>query len=233
MMVGWGAVAAGALGGVLGGAAWSVRGRSAQVLAPSIWRGNRERRAVALTFDDGPSEGTAAILEVLREAGARATFFQCGMNVERRPEWAAAVSAGGHEVGNHTWSHRRLDFASRAVMREELGRAQALLTAVHGVAPRWFRAPFGVRWVGLGQVQRELGLMGAMWTCMGRDWKLPAAAIARRVQRGVENGAIICLHDGRGVSAAPAIGETVAALRVITRDLREKGWPMVGLSDLD
>ncbi|MCA2969916.1 MAG: polysaccharide deacetylase family protein [Acidobacteriaceae bacterium] len=228
-ITGWGVLAAGALGG----AAWAVRGRSAQVLAPSIWRGNRERRAVALTFDDGPSEGTTAILEILREAGARGTFFQCGLNVERRPEWAAAVSAAGHEVGNHTWSHRRLDFASRAVMREELGRAQTLLTAVHGSAPRWFRAPFGVRWVGLGQVQRELGLQGAMWTCLGRDWKLPAAAIAGRVLGGVENGAIVCLHDGRGVLAAPAIDETVAAVRVITRELREKGWQMVGLSELN
>jgi peptidoglycan/xylan/chitin deacetylase (PgdA/CDA1 family) len=118
-------------------------------------------------------------------------------------------------------------------MREELGRAQTLLTAVHGSAPRWFRAPFGVRWVGLGQVQRELGLQGAMWTCLGRDWKLPAAAIAGRVLGGVENGAIVCLHDGRGVLAAPAIDETVAAVRVITRELREKGWQMVGLSELN
>jgi peptidoglycan/xylan/chitin deacetylase (PgdA/CDA1 family) len=229
MMVGWGVLAAAAVGG----AAWAVRGRSAQVLAPSIWHGNRGRRAVALTFDDGPSAGTGEILEVLREGGARATFFQCGLNVERRPDWAAAVSAAGHEVGNHTWTHRRLDFASRGVMRDELGRTQALLKAVHGAPPRWFRAPFGVRWVGLGQVQRELGLMGAMWTCIGRDWRLPAAAIAERVLRRVENGAILCLHDGRGVDEEPAVGETVEAVRMITRQLREDGWEMVGLSDVN
>jgi len=215
-----------------GGAAWTVRGRSAQVLAPSIWRGNRERRAVALTFDDGPSAGTADILEALREVGARATFFQCGLNVEREPEWAKAVSAAGHEVGNHTWSHRRLDFASRGVMREELGRTQALLRDVHGTAPRWFRAPFGVRWIGLGEVQREFGLMGAMWTCMGRDWKLPAGAIEKRVLGAVENGAIVCLHDGRGVTPASDVGQTVAAVRRITRELRDGGWEMVGLSDV-
>lgn len=215
-----------------GGAAWAVRGRSAQLLAPSIWRGNRKRRAVALTFDDGPSEGTADILEALREAGARATFFQCGLNVERRPEWARAVSAAGHEVGNHTWSHQRLDFSTQRTMREELGRAQTLLTEVHGKAPRWFRAPFGVRWIGLGQVQQELGLTGAMWTCMGRDWKLPAEAIVERVTGCVENGAIVCLHDGRGVSEDADVSETVAAVRRITRELRAGGWEMVGLNDV-
>lgn len=214
-----------------GGAAWAVRGRSAQVFAPSIWHGNRERRAVALTFDDGPSAGTGDILEALHGVGARATFFQCGLNVERHPEWAQAVSAAGHEVGNHTWSHRRLDFATREVMRGELGRAQSLLTEVHGTAPRWFRAPFGVRWIGLGEAQGEFGLMGAMWTCMGRDWKLPAGAVAKRVMDRVENGAIVCLHDGRGVLEGADVMETVAAVRRITRDLKAEGWEMVRLSD--
>ena len=221
-----------ALAAAGGGAAWAVRGRSSQVLAPSVWHGGRTRRAVALTFDDGPSAGTADILEALGETGARATFFQCGLNLERYPEWAKAVSAAGHEVGNHTWSHRRLDFASRAVMREEVGRTQRLLTEVHGRAPRWFRAPFGVRWIGLGEVQREFGLTGAMWTCMGRDWKLPAGAIVKRVLGAVENGAIVCLHDGRGVTPAPDVGETVAAVRRITRELRDEGWEMVSLSDV-
>lgn len=214
-----------------GGAAWAVRGRSAQVLAPSIWHGNRERRAVALTFDDGPSAGTAEILQALQEAGARATFFQCGLNVERRPDWARAVSVAGHEVGNHTWSHRRLDFSTRGVMRDELGRAQALLTEVHGHAPRWFRAPFGVRWIGLGEVQEEFGLTGAMWTCMGRDWKLPAGKVVERVMGRVENGAIVCLHDGRGVAETADVRETVVAVDRITRQLRRDGWEMVGLSD--
>lgn len=213
------------------GAAWAVRGRSSQVFAPSIWHGNRRRRAVALTFDDGPSAGTAEILEALREAGARATFFQCGLNVERHPEWARAVSAAGHEVGNHTWSHRRLDFVRREVMREELGRAQSVLTAVHGTTPRWFRAPFGVRWFGLGAVQEEFGLMGAMWTCLGRDWKLPAGAIVERAMKGAENGAIICLHDGRGVTEGADVRETVEAVRRITRALGDGGWEMVALSD--
>jgi peptidoglycan-N-acetylglucosamine deacetylase len=198
-------VAGGVAAGLLGAAAWAVRGRSSQVLAPSVWRGGRERRQVALTFDDGPSEGTGEILEALERVGARGTFFQCGMNVERRPGLAAAVSRAGHEIGNHTWSHRRLDFASAAVMREEIGRAQTILTAVHGSAPRWFRAPFGVRWWGLGTVQGEFGLRGAMWSCLGRDWRLGSGAIVERVMGAMEPGAIVCLHDG-GWKSGPIFG---------------------------
>ena len=74
--------------------AWAVRGRSAAVFGPSVWRGPRDRRALALTFDDGPSESTPEILEILARHGVPATFFQCGANVERLPEIARAVGAG-------------------------------------------------------------------------------------------------------------------------------------------
>ncbi len=221
----------GALAAV-GGAAWAVRGRSSQLLAPSVWRGKRTQKAVALTFDDGPSPGTAAILDLLAQADATATFFECGQNVERHPELARAVSAAGHEIGNHTWSHRRLDFASRATMREEIGRTQQLLTDVHGTTPHWFRAPFGVRWWGLGQVQAEFALQGVMWTCLARDWKLPAAQIANRVTSAAENGAIICLHDGRGTDPNPDINQTVAAVATILHRLRADGWAILPIGKL-
>src|SRR5215471_16707317 len=87
------------------GAAWAVRGRSSAVFAPSIWRGPRDRRAIALTFDDGPSESTPALLELLARQNVPATFFQCGANIERLPHIARAVSDAGHEIGNHTGSH--------------------------------------------------------------------------------------------------------------------------------
>jgi len=222
----------GAVAALGGAAAWAVRGRSSQLLAPSVWRGKRTRKAVALTFDDGPSPGTAAILDLLAQAEATATFFQCGQNVERHPALARAVSTAGHEIGNHTWSHRRLDFASQATMRDEIGRAQQLLTDVHGTQPLWFRAPFGVRWWGLGQVQAEFGLQGAMWTCLARDWKLPAAQIAHRVSSATENGAIICLHDGRGTVPQPDIQQTVAAVAQILVRLRTDGWAIIPLGQL-
>src|SRR5436305_268893 len=97
-----------------GAAAWAVRGKSSQVFAPSVWRGDSARTTVALTFDDGPSESTPALLELLAQHKVHATFFMCGKNVRRLKSIAREVAAAGHQIGNHTDTHPRLDFHSRA-----------------------------------------------------------------------------------------------------------------------
>jgi len=203
---------------------YAVRGRSAAVLAPSVWRGDRSRRVVALTFDDGPSEATPEILRLLAEHGARGTFFMCGANVRRLPELAREVRAAGHEIGNHSDTHPRLDFKSAAFIYGELARAQESIAAATGWTPRWFRAPYGVRWFGLGRAQRELGLTGVMWTVIGRDWKWPAPKVAQRLLDGAANGAILCLHDGRTTQPSPSIGATIEALRRVLPRLIERGF---------
>src|SRR5437660_11977615 len=84
--------------------AWAVRGRSASIFGPSVWRGPRGERSIALTFDDGPSEGTGRILEILDRHRIPATFFQCGANVARLPAMAREA-AQNHEIGNHSYTH--------------------------------------------------------------------------------------------------------------------------------
>src|SRR5262249_13821536 len=102
--------------------AWAVRGRSASVFGRSVWRGDPNRRAIALTFDDGPSEATPEILAILDRHHAPATFFQCGANVDRLPEIARAVHDAGHEIGNHSYSHPLLCFRSRRFMEDDFRR---------------------------------------------------------------------------------------------------------------
>ena len=165
-----------------------------------------------MTFDDGPSESTPALLELLHRHNAKATFFVCGRNAERLPGVLRSIANAGHEIGNHTWSHPRLDFTSAATMRDELDRTQSLIGDITGTAPRLFRAPYGVRWFGLGAVQKELGLTGVMWTAIGRDWKLSAAAVTRRLMRAADDGAILCLHDGRVLAERPDITPTLDAV---------------------
>src|SRR2546427_326931 len=81
-------------------------------------------------------------------------------------------------------------------MEDDLRRAQESIALHTGTLPTWFRAPFGVRWFGLGGVQRRLGLQGVMWTIIGYDWKLKAEGIVQRIASRVSKGAILCLHDG-------------------------------------
>ena len=141
--------------------AYAVRGRSSTFLAPSVYRGSRRRRSIALTFDDGPSEGTNQLLQILNRYQAPATFFVCGMNVKRLPAVARTVAAFGHEIGNHSYSHPALYLRSRRFIKDELLSAQSIIADTTGTAPTLFRAPYGARWFGLRQAQRELNLLGA------------------------------------------------------------------------
>jgi peptidoglycan/xylan/chitin deacetylase (PgdA/CDA1 family) len=202
------------------------------VFAESVWHGPRDRRAVALTFDDGPSEATPAILEILAKHKVAATFFQVGANVERLPGVANAVQQAGHEIGNHSYSHPMFCFRGERFMAEELRRAQHSIETCTGARPRWFRAPFGVRWPGLGAAQRACGLTGVTWTVIGYDWKLEANAVVGRICGRVCNGAILCLHDGRELRAKPDAGSTVQAVSLLVPRLLDQGYQFETVSRL-
>jgi peptidoglycan/xylan/chitin deacetylase (PgdA/CDA1 family) len=212
--------------------AYAVRAPRSNFFAPSVWRGPRTRAAVALTFDDGPSEATLEILDILERHSARATFFQCGMNVRRLPDVSDAVLAGGHELGNHSYTHLLLSLRSPGIIEEEFRRAQETIFETTGFRPALLRVPFGVRWFGLRRAQRRLGLLGITWTAIGYDWSLPSAAIVNRVRPRVGNGAIICLHDGRQLQVRPDVRETVAAVRVLVPWLQEQGYRLETVSQL-
>jgi peptidoglycan-N-acetylglucosamine deacetylase len=226
------AVAGGAALGAAALMAYGVRSPRSRMFAPSLWRGPEEGRRIAITFDDGPTPSTPKLLEVLERFQAKASFFVCGVQVERQPNVLRDVVATGHEVGNHTQTHRMLAFQSVGAMREEIGRAQQSIIDACGVKPRWFRAPYGVRWPGLGTVQNEFGLMGVMWSVIGRDWVLDAGGIAKRILRAANAGSIICLHDGRELATNPDITSTIEATRAILPRLQESGYRIVTLTEL-
>ncbi len=214
------------------GMGWAVRGRSSSVFGPSLWRGKPGRRAIALTFDDGPSPATLDILDVLAAYSVPATFFQCGANVQRAPGISQAVCAGPHEIGNHSHTHPNLALCRSKKIVDEFARAQEAIQAVTSRTPALMRAPYGVRWCGFREMQEGLGLTGVMWTVIGRDWKLPAAAIAARLLANVEDGAIMCLHDARELRNDPDISQTVEAVRRIVPALLEQGYHFETVSQL-
>ena len=187
---------------------------------------------MALTFDDGPSESTPAILEILAQYRIPATFFQVGANVDRLPEVARSVTAGGHEIGNHSYAHPMFCFRSQAFIEDDLRRAQQTIEAHTGSLPQWFRAPYGVRWFGMGAAQRTLSLTGVMWSAIGRDWKLNSEGVFQHLINGASNGAILCLHDGRELQARPDIRVTVEAVRRLAPALLEQGYQFETVSQL-
>jgi peptidoglycan/xylan/chitin deacetylase (PgdA/CDA1 family) len=187
---------------------------------------------VALTFDDGPSESTPEILDMLERHGARATFFQVGANIRRLPGVARAILAAGHEIGNHSDTHRRLALKCPRTIEQEFTRAQETIQETTGSAPALLRAPFGVRWFGFRSVQRKFHLLGVMWSVIGYDWNLPSRGVVDRVKAGIANGAIICLHDGRELQARPDIRPTLEALRVLVPMIVDQGYRLETVSQL-
>jgi len=228
----WSELIGGAACAGAGLVSYGIAGRRSQLFGPSVYRGPADRPALALTFDDGPSESTPRLLELLERHGARATFFQCGLNVERLPRVAGEVARAGHEIGNHSHSHPAFCFRPRRFIYDELRRAQETITEATGSRPVLFRAPYGIRWFGLREAQSRLKLLGVSWTVIGWDWKLPAPRILARLRRGARNGAIFCLHDGRDVQRNPDIRETLEAVGRLIPELRAGGFHFETVSEL-
>jgi peptidoglycan/xylan/chitin deacetylase (PgdA/CDA1 family) len=226
------AEAMGGLALAAGAMTYAVRSPRSSLLAPSVYRGRTSRKSIAITFDDGPSESTARVLDLLERYDARATFFQCGANARRLPSVARSVAVAGHELGNHTYSHPFLQFKSSQFMYRELHDAQRAIEDSAGVTPRVFRAPFGVRWFGLAGVQRRLKLIGVTWTAIGLDWKLPAEEVVQRLVDATEPGAILCLHDGRLTRENPDIQITLDTIRKLLPIWAGQGYQFETVSQI-
>jgi peptidoglycan-N-acetylglucosamine deacetylase len=228
----FGIAAGGALVASAAALAYAVRSPSCPWLAPSSSRGTNTRPAIALTFDDGPSESTPALLEILARYRAPATFFQCGVHVRRLSSVAREVAAAGHEIGNHTDSHPLLALQSPAFIYKELATAQETIQHATGIRPRYFRPPYGARWFGLREAQQRLGLHGIMWSTIALDWRLSAPAIVSRLLHGATSGAIFCLHDGRALKPRPDVSEMLQAVRELLPKLIDQGFHFEKVTDI-
>jgi peptidoglycan/xylan/chitin deacetylase (PgdA/CDA1 family) len=170
---------------------------------------------VALTFDDGPHpEGTPAVLELLRDANAQATFFLAGEQVARRPQLAAEIVAAGHEIGVHCQRHRNLLRLSPQQVGDDLRRAEDVITSATGREPRLYRPPYGVLNAAALVFARRRGWTPLLWTRWGRDWERHAtpASIAWRLVSGLQAGEVLLLHDADYYSAEGSWRRTVRAL---------------------
>jgi peptidoglycan/xylan/chitin deacetylase (PgdA/CDA1 family) len=168
-----------------------------------------------LTFDDGPhAHGTPAALDLLREAGVRATFFLVGEQVERLPELAAEIAAAGHEVALHCHRHRCLLRLTPGQVGDDLRRAEAAIADATGQRPRRYRPPYGIFNAAALVLARSHGWAPLLWSKDGRDWRRRATAdsIAAHATRGLGGGDVILLHDADHYSAPESWRQTVAAL---------------------
>ncbi len=179
-------------------------------------RSEAGRPYVALTFDDGgPAWRVNEILDILKEAGVRSTFFLLGEWVRANPDEVRRMAAEGHEIANHSYSHPRFSWLSTAAMREEILAAREALREVTGRdgAP-FFRPPYGVYNGTLTGLLNELGYRAlVMWDVDSRDWSgLDADTISRQVAGDAAAGSVVLFHL-HGAHTAEALREVIPALR--------------------
>lgn len=178
---------------------WGTLRPGSSLFGPVLTRLPTREPLVWLTIDDGPSDETAAILDLLDAHGARATFFLVGERAAARPELAREIARRGHDVGNHSARHPQAWFWALppARMRAEIDDAQRMLAQVTGRAPRWFRAVVGMANPFAAAPLRAHGLARVAWSARGYDAVLrdPAAVVAR-IERDLAPGAIVLLHEG-------------------------------------
>jgi peptidoglycan/xylan/chitin deacetylase (PgdA/CDA1 family) len=192
---------------------------------------------VALTFDDGPSEWTPAVLDLLREHEALATFFLIGERVRERPETARRIAADGHELGSHTLTHPRLTSLDPDALRVEIAGGVKAVEQATGRRPRLFRAPRFQLDAQVLEVVAELGLESVLADVDPEDW-LPGRdshTIFRLVLAGLRPNAIVDLHDGLPpppTRARDDCAPTVEALEHLLPCLRAEGYEPVTVSEL-
>lgn len=197
-----------------------------------IVRRQESAAGVALTFDDGPHpQGTPLVLEVLREAGAAATFFLAGEQVERRPALAAEIVAAGHRVELHCHRHRNALRLTPRQFSEDVERARATIEEASGQAVADHRPPYGIYSGAALRAIRRRGWRPVLWSRWGRDWRgsATASSIARRVTDSIGAGDIVLLHDADYYSAPGSWARTAAALPIIVETLDNRGLKAVSL----
>ncbi|NSW75231.1 MAG: polysaccharide deacetylase family protein [Candidatus Atribacteria bacterium] len=186
--------------------------------------GNQEaKNKIALTFDDAPNGATGEILRILKEEKVRATFFLIGSQVKKYPDVARAIVQEGHEIGNHSHSHRIDESFTLEEILQDLRQAEEIIKDVTGCIPSYFRPPRGFT---NGKIKEACGMMGysiVMWWVDSRDWQLEGQEILDGVCAHVRSGGIVLLHS---------LPQTAQILSQMIQALEKKGYMLVTISDL-
>lgn len=186
----------------------------------------RKARCIALTFDAGPSENSARLLDILKEKKVPATFFLLGKDhIEKYPQLVKRMAAEGHEVANHTWDHEILTKISDARIRDELKRPDDAIERLTGHRPTLMRPPQGRTDSDVHKIAKEQGLAEVLWSVTAKDYMTKdSALIEKRVLDQSSRDGIILLHD--------IYPGTVPAVPGIVDALKERGYVFVTVPQL-
>ncbi|MBF6176264.1 polysaccharide deacetylase family protein [Nocardia blacklockiae] len=203
-----------------------MNSRTYQVAGRLVHRVDTTDKVVALTFDDGPTERTPQLIAALAAAAVPATFYLVGHDLAARPQDGAALAAAGHEIGNHSYSHRRMVLVTPATVRNEIERTDAEIRETGYGGPITFRPPYGKKLFALPAYLSEHDRTTVMWD-VEPDSRGGASTdrIVADTLDAVRPGSIVLLHAMHQPASAAAIAPIVDGLRT-------RGYRFVTVSQL-
>jgi peptidoglycan-N-acetylglucosamine deacetylase len=182
---------------------------------------NTTNNEILLTFDDGPTEYTEKILNLLNKMNIKGVFFCVGNNVQKEPSLTREILSEGHLIGNHTFNHKKLNKISVSEAITEINSFNRLLYDIHGYEVKYFRPPHGIITFSLPKILKETGLKNVMWSLLTYDYENDMRKVGKGVKKYLKKNSIVVLHDSRKSS-----GIIKECINLIYDEAEEKGLKM-------
>ncbi len=202
----------------------------------TTYRVKTNQKKIALTFDDGPSpEWTPCILDELKKAGIKATFFMIGHHVKKYPEIARRVAEEGHQIGNHGYAHSVILYYTAAEIEEEIKYTEQVIREITGQTTRVFRPPKAWLKKSIKEKIKSMGYEVMLWSLNSKDWvTFNHRYIVKYVMRRVRNGDILLFHDSGNVFSPEGAdrSQTVSAIGLLAKNLKAQGFQCVTVDEL-
>jgi len=202
----------------------------------TIFRIQTSEKKVALTFDDGPSvDWTPKVLDELKKAGIKATFFMIGHHVKEYPELAKRVADEGHIIGNHGYAHSVMMYYTPAEIEEEIKYTEMVIREATGQTTKYFRPPKAWLRKKIKDKVKSMGYDIVLWSLNSKDWvAFNHKKMVKYISRHIKSGDILLFHDSGNVISREGGSrrQTVKSITLLTKTLKEKGFEIVSLEEL-
>lgn len=203
------------------------RSRTFQFFGGLTTRVETDKKIVALTFDDGPTEKTPEVLEIMKKENIKATFYLVGNEMEQQPQITKDIVAAGHEVGNHSYSHQRMAMKTPSFYRHEVDTTNTLIRDAGYKGEITFRPPYSKKLVYLPWYLNKLQIKTVMWDVEPETYVKTKEDIVNNIVENTKPGSIILLHPHYEGNE-----ESRSALPEIIRELKKQGYTFVTVSEL-
>lgn len=202
----------------------------------TLYRLKTNRKKIALTFDDGPSPvWTPLILDELKKANVKATFFMIGYHVKKYPEVARRVAAEGHTIGNHGYAHTVILYYTLAEVEEEIKYTEMVIKEITGETTQYYRPPKAWMTKDIKEKIKSMGYEVILWSLNSKDWVMfNYQYIVGRLLKKIRSGDIVLFHDSGSVVSAEGgdRSQTVLAVVLLIKELRAQGYEFVSIDEI-